>query len=169
MKEQEVLKLIALCSANYSNWPADGKEAATAMLWQTMLCDISYDIALAAVKTHMSRSVYPPTIADIKGAAEFIANPFQLDWSEAWEKIGTSIRKFGLYRADEALASLPDEVAEVARRFGFRELCLNENVDTLRAQFRMAWETQSKRRREERLLPADVLKLQSQTVGRLMG
>lgn len=159
MKKHEIIKLVALCSTNYRDWPEEGKEDATVELWQTMLGDIPFDVAQAAVKTHISRSVYPPTIADIRDAAAKITNPQSMDAMQAWDLIGEAIRKFGFYRESEALASLPAEVADMARRFKWRELCLSENIDTLRAQFRMAWETQTKRQKEERILPADVLEL----------
>lgn len=159
MNRPEIIKLVALLSANYRNWPADGKEEDTVMLWESMLGDITFDIGLAAVKTHLSRSVYPPTIADIRDAAALIESPPVVDAIEAWDLIGRAIRKFGYYRQEEAMASLPDDVAEMARRFTWNELCHSENIDTLRAQFRMAWESQAKRIKEYGVMPKDIREL----------
>ena len=169
MQKHEIVKLIALCSANYRDWPEDGKENAVVELWETMLSDIPFAVGLAAVKIHMSRSVFPPTVADIRNAAAQLTQPRIMDAIEAWDLIVEAIRKYGYYREEEALASLPDDVAEMARRFKWRELCLSENVDTLRAQFRMAWETKSKRRQEESLFPNDIVALMesAQTVKQL--
>jgi len=124
-----------------------------------MLQDIPIDVAQAAVMAHLSQSVYPPTVADIRSAAEKITAPNRLEAIEAWELIVKAIRKYGYYREAEAMASLPPEIADMARRFTWEALCTSENVDTLRAQFRMAWDTQTKRQREDRLIAPTVMKL----------
>jgi hypothetical protein len=54
------------------------------------------------------------------------------------------------------MESLPEDVAKMAKQFTWRELCLSQNPDILRAQFRMAWEIQSKRNNETRSLPPDI-------------
>lgn len=159
MKETEIIKLIGLCSANYRNWPEEGKEKATMELWQTMLSDLSFEVGQSAVKAHLSRSVYPPTVADIRDAAAKITQPAQLDAIEAWGMVLDAIRKHGYYREKEAMENLPADVADMVRRFTWRELCHSENVDTLRAQWRMAWETQSKRIREYGVMPSDIREL----------
>lgn len=156
MDQADIIKLVRICSANYKNWPEDGKEEDTVMLWEMMLSDMPLDIGKQAVQYHISKSVYPPTIADIREAAAKLANPRKLDWIEAWDLIGQAIRKYGFYRETDAVASLPGDVAQMVRRFTWRELCLNENIDTLRAQFRMAWETQSKRLNEQNILPDEI-------------
>lgn len=157
MKQADIIKLIGICSANYRNWPEVGKEEHMIELWEMMLSDLPLDLAKRAIQMHISKSVFPPTIADIREVAARIANPRKLDFIEAWDLIGQAIRKYGFYREPDALASLPDEVAQMARRFTWRELCLNENIDTLRAQFRMAWETQSKRLNEQNILPDELV------------
>jgi hypothetical protein len=158
----EIIKLIRILSANYRNWPEEGKEADTVELWAMMLSDIPIETAQQAIMMHISRSVYPPTVADIREAASRFSGPPTMDAMDAWEYITGAIRRYGLYRESEALASLPDEVARMAKRFGWRELCTNENPDTLRAQFRMAWETQNKRSKEKAVLaPALVEKLEA--------
>jgi hypothetical protein len=54
------------------------------------------------------------------------------------------------------MASLPPDVADMVRRFSWRELCLSEQPDVLRAQWRMAWENKLKNDREFGVLPPDV-------------
>lgn len=159
MNRREIIKLIGVLSANYRNWPAEGKEEDTVMLWESMLSDIPYEIGAAAVKMHMSKSVYPPTIADIREATAHINAPHQMDAMEAWNLISQAIRKYGFYRQKEAIESLPEDVAKMVDRFGWRELCYSTNIDTIRAQFRMAWETMQKRQHQERLMPANVLQM----------
>ena len=159
MNKLEVIKLISLLSTNYRNWPAEGKEEDTVMLWETMLSDLSFEVGQAAVKVHMSRSVYPPTIADIREAAALVRSPKRLEAIESWGMVVDAIRKFGYYREAEAMATLPTDVVNMVKRFTWRELCLSENVDTLRAQWRMAWENHLKNKQNEKILPSDVLDL----------
>jgi hypothetical protein len=153
----DIIKLIGICSANYRNWPEEGKEEHMIELWEMMLSDLPLDVAKRAVQYHISKSVFPPTIADIREAAAKIANPRKLEWIEAWDLIGQAIRKYGYYRETDAIATLPGDVAQMVKRFTWRELCLNENIDTLRAQFRMAWETQTKRLNEQNILPEELV------------
>ena len=157
MNNSDIIKLIRILSANYKNWPQEGKEEDTVALWDMMLSDIPLEVAKKAVQMHISKSVYPPTVADIREAAAKISKPRTLDAIEAWDMICTAIRKYGFYREEEGINSLPDDVATMAKRFTWRELCLNDNIDTLRAQFRMAWETQSKRLHEQHILPAELV------------
>lgn len=170
MNQSDIIKLVRILSANYRNWPEEGKEEDVVSLWEMMLSDMPVEVAKRAIQFHLSKSVYPPTIADIREAAAKVSQPRTLDAIEAWEMICTAIRKFGFYRELEGMASLPDDVARMAKRFTWRELCLNENIDTLRAQFRMAWETQSKRMHEQNILPVELVDLieSSSLVKRLM-
>ncbi|ANY67298.1 hypothetical protein BBD42_13050 [Paenibacillus sp. BIHB 4019] len=157
MEREDIIRLVRILSANYRKWPEEGKEDDTVTLWEMMLDDLPLNVAQQAVKYHLSKSVFPPTVADIREAAAKVSSPRALDWIEAWEKISTAIRKFGYYREKEGMESLPDEVSRMAKQFTWRELCLNENIDTLRAQFRMAWETQLKRNHEQNILPVGLM------------
>lgn len=164
MNKVEITMLIEILSANYRNWPEQGKEAATVQLWEMMLSDLPIETAKHAIQMHISRSAYPPTVADIREAAARVSGPRTIDAIEAWEQISTAIRKYGYYREAEGIASLPEDVAIMAKRFGWKEICTNENIDTLRAQFRMAWETQSKRLKEQSILqPELALRLEAHT------
>lgn len=159
MNKEDALKLITICSANYKNWPEQGKEVATVDLWTMMLQDIPPEVAQGAVMAHLARSPYPPTISDIRNAAIAVTEPKRLEAIEAWELINQAIRKYGYYREAQALASLPPEVADMARKFTWESLCTSENEETLRAQFRMAWETQTKRAREDKQIAPVVMKM----------
>jgi hypothetical protein len=157
MERADIIKLVQILSANYRKWPEEGKEDDVITLWDMMLSDLPLPVAKSAIQYHLSKSVYPPTVADIRAAAARVSEVRTIDWFEAWEKIGTAIRRFGSYRESEAIQSLPEDVARMVKHFTWRELCLNENIDTLRAQFRMAWETMSKRKQEQNILPPQLM------------
>lgn len=155
LNRKEIINLLGIATANFPNLQQKDMMP-TAVLWEKALTDIPYHIAEKAVIKVLSTSRFFPTIADIREAVAQITQPRTLDAIEAWGLIVGAIRKYGYYQQKEAMASLPDDVAEMVKRFTWRELCLNENPDTLRAQFRMAWDTQSKRKNEMKSLPTEI-------------
>lgn len=157
MLRSEIIKLIKILSANYRNWPETGKEEDTVNLWEMMLEDMSFAAGQAAVKYHLSKSVYAPTIADIRQAASNVTQPRIMDAMEAWEIVTTAVRTYGYYREEQGMLSLPEDVRAMVKRFSWKEICTNDNPDTLRAQWRMAWETQAKRQKETNILPQGLL------------
>jgi hypothetical protein len=155
MNRNEIVNLLGIATANFPRLQ-DKDMKPTAVLWEKSLSDISYDIAEKAMIKVLSTNKFFPTIAEIREAAAQLTQPRTMDAIEAWGLIVKAIRKFGYYRQVEAMEFLPDDVAQMVRQFTWRELCLNENPDTLRAQFRMAWDTQSKRTKEMSALPSDI-------------
>jgi hypothetical protein len=158
MDRKQIINLLAIATANFPNLQTKDM-GPTAMLWDKALTDMDYNTAEKALIKVLSTSRFFPTVADIREAASQITNPRVMDAMEAWGLIVQAIRRFGMYRQKEGLDSLPDDVRAMANRFTWRELCLNENPDTLRAQFRMAWETQSKRENEMRQIPQEIREL----------
>jgi hypothetical protein len=155
MNRKEIINLLAIATANFPNLQTKDMQP-TAVLWEKALKDLEYPTAEKALVKVLSTSKFFPTVADVREAAAQITNPRVMDAMEAWGLIIKAIRKFGMYRQKEGLESLPADVRAMAERFTWRELCLNENPDTLRAQFRMAWETQSKRENEMRQIPQNI-------------
>ena len=174
MKRSEVIQLITLCSANYRNWPEDGKEKATVELWETMLEDINFEMGKVAIKKHMAESVFPPTVADIRSKIADITTSDKLTAMEAWGTVNESIRRYGSYREKEAMEMLDPLTQKVVKLLGFRNLCMSENEMADRAHFTKAYDTLVLRDRTEALMPAagrEVMKtLQfDQTIKRLPG
>jgi len=123
-------------------------------VWTMTLSDLPYEVARQALAAHISSSHFFPTVADIREQAVKLTQPRMLDWAEAWGLVMDAVRRHGSYHEQAALASLPADVAETARRIGWREICLCEDVSVVRGQFRMAWETIAKRQAELAVLPA---------------
>lgn len=155
MTRQEIIKLLSIATANFPSMQERDMKP-TAVLWERALADIPYDVAEKALLKVLSTSKFFPTIAEIREAVTELTQPRVMDAIEAWELIVQAIRKYGYYDEKGAMASLPPDVRSMAKRFGWRELCLSTNTETLRAQFRMAWETQSKRIREYNVLPSEI-------------
>jgi len=158
VNRKEIINLLGIATANFPNLQQKDMTP-TAVLWEKALSDIPYNVAEKAVIKVLSTSKFFPTVADVREAATQLTQPRTLDAIEAWGLVVDAIRKYGYYRQKEAMVSLPDDVGAMVKRFTWRELCLNENPDTLRAQFRMAWETQSKRTQELKSLPTEIRQL----------
>jgi hypothetical protein len=155
MNRKEIINLLGIAAANFPHIQTKELKP-TAVLWEKALSDITYDVAEKALLKVLSTSKFFPTIAEIREAATQLTQPQQLDAMEAWGLVVNAIRRYGFYREKEALDSLPEEIADLVKQFTWRELCLNENPDTIRAQFRMAWETRTKRKKELDALPQEV-------------
>lgn len=152
MKQTEIIKLISLCSTNYRNWPEDGKEKALIDLWTTMLSDVDFEIAQAAVQKYMAESVYPPTVADIRARVADITVFREKTGIEAWGDVKDAIRKFGSYNEKKAMDSLTGVTRKVVQGIGFRTLCLSEDEMADRAHFLKVYDVLAKRERDDQLL-----------------
>lgn len=158
MNRKEIINLLGIATANFpSSQQKDMKP--TAVLWEKALADISYEVAENALIKVLSTSRFFPTIADIREAVAQITQPRSLDAMEAWGLIGEAIRKYGYYRQKEAMEFLPDDVVEMVKQFTWNDLCLSEEPEILRAQFRKAWEIRSKRKDELKTLPSSIRSL----------
>lgn len=152
MKRADIIKLIGLCSINYRNWPEAGKEEMVVSLWETMLSDVDFEIAVMAVQKYMLESVYPPTVADIRSRVTDFTIPREKTGIEAWGEVKEAIRKYGSYNEQKAMDSLRGPARKVVEHIGFRTLCLSENEMADRAHFLKVYDTVAKREREDALL-----------------
>lgn len=152
MDRKDLLKLIGICSANYRNWPEQGKEQITIALWERMFADVDYRHAQLAIEKFIVESQYPPTIADIRQRIVDIAMPNQQSGIEAWAEVMQSIRKFGLYAQEKAMESLSPLTRKVVQSIGFRSLCMSENEMADRAHFLKIYDQLIERERKSNLL-----------------
>lgn len=106
-------------------------------VWFTFFHDARYEDFIQAVKRLVVRSRFLPSIADIKQEIALISNPvLQLNASDEWEKVLRSVRKYGSYRAKEAIESLEPLTAKVVRMLGgFSAICQSTDGDWLRKNF----------------------------------
>lgn len=121
-------------------------------LYYRMLQDIPYEVLNIVIQRHIATNRYPPTIADLRGSV----SPKEKEWSEGWEEVKRAIRNYGSYREKEALDSMSPLTREIVQRFGFKEICMSENEDVYRANFRMAYEQSAKKNNEVNVLPETV-------------
>lgn len=123
-------------------------------IWYRKLGDIPYDVMTAVVNRWIETKTSPPTIADIRQEADIVVNGLPPTWADGWEQVQNAIGRYGYMQREAALASMDEVTAETVRRIGWQQICESENVDALRANFRMVYETMSRRAQEGRMISA---------------
>lgn len=127
-------------------------------IWFQMLQDLDYKLASASIQKWMLTNKFPPTIAEIREGASGIELGDPLDWGEAWATVIRAVKMYGWYRQAEAMDSLDELTRECVKQIGgFSVICDSENIAVERANFRMAYETMERRKRENNQIPAKLL------------
>lgn len=76
-----------------------------------------------------------------------------LSFDDAWGSVQKAIREYGFYGAEKAFASFDELTLSIVKNLGWSNLCLNENVDASRANFRIAYEAKAKEAQNINQLP----------------
>lgn len=128
-------------------------------IWYSLLQDIDYMVAQAAIQKYMLTNKFPPTIADIREYATTIKTGEKPLWSDGWEEVLKAIRKYGSYRESEALESMTEITRNSVQRLGFRNICMSENIMADRANFRMIYEQIAEREHTSKQIPVKLSSL----------
>ena len=155
MDKKEFAQIAAALGSAYG----DKKYLQTAedvSLWYSMLRDLDYTCCRAAVQQIIATSRFHPTIAEIREKASAVRQPQTLDWSEAWGSVVYAIRRYGMYREQEAMEGMDSLTRRCVGYLGYRNLCLSESPETDRANFRMMYQNIARREQEERQIPEAV-------------
>ena len=128
-------------------------DADSIKIWYSLLKDLEYAVLNAAIQKYIITNTFPPTIADLRELATTICIGVLPDWGEGWEKVLHAIRFYGYYRESEALATMDELTKTCVKRLGWRNLCMSENSNHDRANFRMIYEQLQERTKKESVLP----------------
>lgn len=149
MTKGEVAKLLVVLAASYPKFEVDDLKV---QVWYEMLGDLDYDVANIAIKKIIMLNTFPPAIAEVRKAAIEISSPMGLTAAEAWGEVIRAIRDYGYYREKEAMASMSPITAQVVRYLGWREICLSEEPEILRAHFLKMYDQVAAREQKKQLL-----------------
>ena len=118
----------------------------TQVYWDA-LSDLPFEIAMTAARKVIATLENPflPMPAVFRGAALQVTGQTIQAAPDAYADVLKAIRYFGSYRETEALQSLPPLTRKAAESIGWKGLCLSEEPDVIRGQFRMAYEALEKR------------------------
>ena len=122
-------------------------------LWYRQLQDLDYMIAEAALTEWVATEKWSPSIGEIRERAARIRFGEIPDWGEGWRSTMKAIRLFGYYRPEEAMESLDPLTRETVMRLGFQNLCLSENQEADRANFRRIYEQLAQRKIRDEQTP----------------
>ncbi len=152
MTRAETAELLTLMAAA---WPRFEPDDAKVALWSELFSDVDFRVVKVALKKLMILNTFPPSVAELRQAVAEVSRPegSRLPAPEAWGLAIKAIHEYGYYREGEAMASLPESVAQVVRWMDYQQLCLSENTDVIRGQFIRMYETQQRREAEQAVLP----------------
>jgi len=123
------------------------KEQATVMF--ECLQDLSPEEFVKGIKKFctMHKEIFPNTnvIAYVREYALIDERTF-LSASEAWAQVLREISRVGAYGSPIPLSVI---VAEAIKGIGWKDLCLSDNVDVVRGQFRKLYEQLVERKKKE--------------------
>ena len=128
-------------------------------LWFNQLQDIPYKLAELTLNTWVATNKWSPSIADIREKATCLTQGEAKDWGEAWREVLRAINIYGSYQELEALESMDETTRRVVERLGFRNICMSEDIQIDRANFRMIYEQEIQRAKEDAQLPQKLKEL----------
>lgn len=128
-------------------------------LWFNQLQDIPYKLAELTLNTWVATNKWSPSIADIREKATGLTQGEAKDWGEAWREVLRAINIYGSYQELEALESMDETTRRVVERLGFRNICMSEDIQIDRANFRMIYEQEIQRAKEDAQLPPKLKEL----------
>lgn len=158
MNKQEFAQFAMALKTFYSKENILPNDAAM-QLWFNQLADIDYKDAELFLNKWVAVEKWSPAIADIRAGVAEIRFGAVDDWGKGWEQIEKAIRYFGYTRVEEAYESMDEITRECAKRLGFANICASENIQADRANFRMIYEQIAQRKKTERQMNPDTLKL----------
>lgn len=132
-------------------------------LWFNQLQDIPYKVAELTLNKWVATNKWSPSIADIREQATDLTKGEAKDYGEAWQDVLKAIGKYGAYDEKGALESLDETTRRVVKRLGFRNLCLSEEIQVDRANFRMIYEREIQREKQSAQLPPKLKELITNT------
>ena len=149
MTRAETAKILAVLAASYPKFEVDDIKV---QVWHEMLGDLGYSVVNIAIKKLIMQNTFPPAIAEVRRATAELMNPDRVTKPEAWGEVIRAIRNYGYYREKEAMASMSPITAQVVRYLGWREICLSEEPEILRAHFLKMYDQVAAREQKKQLL-----------------
>ena len=149
MNKQEILKAVAPLQLAFKG----NLDDARMRLYVEMLSDIPPQILETAVKKLIMTNKFLPSIAEIRetayGIKGTISGTAAPDESEAWGEVIKAIRSVGYYGKPKFSH---EAITAAVNNIGWQDICMttNDGMNTLRAQFRRAYQLAAQRQKDNR-------------------
>jgi len=158
MKKNEFKNIILLLQSNFNNVNIETKQQFD--FWYKLLEDIDYKtMQLAVAKLCLEYRYNSPKLADLRKVALEIMN-YNNDYTaiDGWVEVMGAVKKYGIYKAKEAINNMRPLTRKVVNYMGFSNICRSEQPDILRAQFTKIFEQLKERENKDKLLPRNLKK-----------
>lgn len=138
----------------------------TQVYWDA-LNDLPFDVAMVSARKVIATLDNPflPMPAIFRTMALQVTGSSIPAAPDAWIEVLKAVRYFGSYRETEALESLSPLTRKAVSAIGYKDLCLSENIDVVRGQFRMAYEALERRETSDAKTPQSL----KQIIGVMQG
>lgn len=149
MNKQEILKAVAPLQLAFKG----NLDDARMRLYVEMLSDIPPQILEVAVKKLIMTNKFLPSIAEIRetayGIKGVISGTAAPDESEAWGEVVKAIQSVGYYGKPKFSH---EAITAAVNNIGWQDICMttNDGMNTLRAQFRRAYQLAAQRQKDNR-------------------
>lgn len=149
MNKQDILKAVAPLQLAYNASLDDAR----LKLYVEMLSDIPPSILETAVKKLIMTNKFLPSIAEIRevayGIKGIISGTAAPDESEAWGEVIKAIQSVGYYGKPKFSH---EAITTAVNNIGWQDICMttNDGMNTLRAQFRRAYQLAAQRQKDNR-------------------
>lgn len=149
MNKQEILKAVAPLQLAFKG----NLDDARMRLYVEMLSDIPPQILETAVKKLIMTNKFLPSIAEIRetayGIKGTISGTAAPDESEAWGEVVKAIQSVGYYGKPKFSH---EAITAAVNNIGWQDICMttNEGMNTLRSQFRRAYQLAAQRQKDNR-------------------
>ena len=149
MNKQDILKAVAPLQLAYNASLDDAR----LRLYVEMLSDIPPSILETAVKKLIMTNKFLPSIAEIRevayGIKGIISGTAAPDESEAWGEVIKAIQSVGYYGKPKFSH---EAITTAVNNIGWQDICMttNDGMNTLRAQFRRAYQLAAQRQKDNR-------------------
>jgi Loader and inhibitor of phage G40P len=158
MNRQEAARLVAVvfaaCPAQSSKLDQQ-RQLAMVDAFASLLEDLSYEQANAAVRALLQTRSWMPSVADIRATALELERGPVAAGGEQWGTVLRAMREQGAYREPGVDFVFHDAVtAKCVQSMGWRELCLSENTVADRARFTDLYDKLAQQSHREALSPA---------------
>lgn len=168
MNKKEVIKFLKLISAEYNYFLRDLDEETYNLkiqLWKTMLTELDLNTAIICFQKHLCSDYgnFAPSISSILKYYSQLKFGIAKDACQAWGEVISVINKYGYYNQEKALKSLDIITREVVEYIGFKEMCLSNNTDLLRSQFKNFYNTIVNRKNQYNSMPNILRQLQEKS------
>lgn len=138
----------------YQNFKIDMSEIEFAVgAWHSILEEFSFQAVMVSIKKLALESPYPPTVHEIVKRISELNFAHIPNEAEAYGEVLKAVRVYGMYKESEAMASLTPLTKKVVEQIGYKDICTSTNLETIRAQFRMAYQIQAEEIKKNNLLP----------------